>query len=438
MSVDRSRWLAAALAAAVWALALPALAENAATPATADEPSAAEPTKSGYTTGATLEGGDSVTEDLSQDDLALGSVLRFPRFEKFFEPWFDAKRMLNEKFGLKLNLSYQTLYQWADQTLVEDDAAGGRAQIQGTWTLLGRNTQNPGMLSFRFEHRHTLGTVIPPSRLGGEFGSATSTGTGFSDFGANISEIAWRQTLFGGRMKMVAGKISAIGWYNTHALSSSMRGFQNTALQSSVSRATPGRGIGGGAAVRVGEKFVVLAGIHDANARTPDNPFDTIGEGEFLYSAEVRWLPTSFERRKWDQVRLQLWYQSERRAAGIKSGHGITFVASRLFNDVWMPFILGGISDGDASVYKADVVAGVGLGLNTKHRAARDLLAFAVGWGRPSDDTLQDQYTMELFYRFQLVERIAITPSVQYIVNPVANPNKTGVFVLGLRTRLTF
>ena len=85
-----------------------------------------------------------------------------------------------------------------------------------------------------------------------------------------------------------------------------------------------------------------------------------------------------------------------------------------------------------------DVVAGVGLAFNTKHRAARDVLAFAVGWGRPSDDALQEQYTSELFYRFQLVERLAITPSVQFIVNPAANPDRTNVWVLGLRARVTF
>jgi hypothetical protein len=294
------------------------------------------------------------------------------------------------------------------------------------------------MLSFRLEHRHTLGTDIPPSQLGRGFGSATSTGTGFSDFGGNVSELAWRQTLLDGRLKLIAGKISAISWYNAFALSSPKRGFQNTALQSSASKAAPGRGIGGGAAVRLGEKFVALAGIHDANARTPDNPFDSIDEGEFFYSGELRWFPTTFERRKWDQVRVQVWYQNARRDAGIKSGYGATFAASRLFHDFWMPFVLGGISDGDASLFEADVVGGVGFAFNTKHRSARDVLAFAVGWGKPSNDRLQEQITSEVFYRLQLIERLAITPSVQYIVNPAANPDETSVWVLGIRSRWTF
>ena len=125
--MDRSPWLRAALAAATLILPAPASAEQ-----TATTPTGAEPTKSGYTQGASLEGADSVTEDLAQDDLALGSVLRFPRVEQFFDPWFDAKRWLNEKYGLRLQMSYQLLYQFADETPVDNDAAAGNTRQRRT------------------------------------------------------------------------------------------------------------------------------------------------------------------------------------------------------------------------------------------------------------------------------------------------------------------
>ena len=121
--------------AALAAAALLAPLSTPAQPTAADDPGAvvgAHPTRSGYTQEAALEGGDSVTEDLSQDDVPLGSVLRFPRFERFFDPWFDAKRRLNEKLGLKLQMSYQLLYQWTDETSGEDQAAAGRARCTRT------------------------------------------------------------------------------------------------------------------------------------------------------------------------------------------------------------------------------------------------------------------------------------------------------------------
>ncbi len=425
-SCRRSTRPATALAAAILILPVPAFAQQSA------------PTRSGFTAGDSMEGGDSVTEDLAEDDLRLGSVWRFRRLEQLFVPWFDAKRRLNEKYGLQLQFSYQALSQGASESPGEDEAAGGRIEVQGAWTLVGRDTNNPGFMSFQLLNTHTLGTEIPPTQLGGQFGSAVPTGSGFSDVGTALTELAWRQTLLDGRIKFVAGKISGTSWYNAHALNSPKRGFQNSGLQSSVTKPAVKKGIGGGVGVRLGTQFAVLGGIHDANAISQDNPFDTIGEGEFYQSLEVRWFPTTFDRRKRDQVRVQFWHQDERVDAGVPSGHGVTFAASRLFNDFWMPFVLGGVSDGDASKFEADLIAGIGLGFNTTRRAARDVLGFAAGWGRPSDDALQEQYTYEVFYRFQLVELLAITPSAQLIVNPTGSPDETEVWVVGARVRVTF
>ena len=103
-----------------------------------------------------------------------------------------------------------------------------------------------------------------------------------------------------------------------------------------------------------------------------------------------------------------------------------------------MPFVFGGVSDGVASTFEKDLVVGVGFGFKPVHRTARDVLGFAVGWGKPANDTLQEQYTSEVFYRFMLVPNLAITPSVQYIVDPANNTNDPEVWLVGLRGRLTF
>jgi hypothetical protein len=385
-----------------------------------------------------MEGPDSVPDDLARDDLDVGAVFKPRLLDGVLDPWFDFKRNLNSNFGLQLQFSYQALYQQADSSPGEDEAAAGRFEFNGMWTLLGRKGKNPGMVTVRVENRERLGTDIPPTKLGQQFGSGSLTGTGFSDFEWALSELAWRQTVMDGRMRFGFGKISATSWYNAHPLSGSKSGFQNSALQSSATKPFPGRGIGSVAGGEFSDSFVVIGGIHDANAKTQDSPFDTIDEVEFYYSVEGRWFPTSYDRRRWDQVRVQAWYQQERDKAGIPAGQGITFLASRLFNDFYMPFAYGGISDGDASTMEADLTAGIGFGFNTAHRAARDFLAFAVNWGKPSDSSFQEQWTSELFYRFQLVQNIAITPSVQYIVDPQRDPDVKDAWIGSVRGRVTF
>ncbi|WP_197431062.1 carbohydrate porin [Aliiruegeria sabulilitoris] len=366
-------------------------------------------------------------------------MLEFPKVESVFQPFFDWKKRLNDRTGLQLQFSYQTLYQTTDdEKALYSDAFAGRGQIQGAWTLLNRGGENPGKLTFRLENRYKIGSEIPPSQFGYQFGSVTPSGTGFSDFGSALTELAWRQTLAGGKVKFIIGKISAISWYNVHALSSSMRGFQNTALQSSLSKPAPGRGIGGGIGVELTPKFVVVAGIHDANAKTTDNPFDTIGESEFYRSVEFRYYPTTPDRWRFDQVRLQFWQQDALSAKGTPASQGMTLSASRLLKDRYFVFGFGGISDGEATLFKADAAAGLGVAIDTRHRAARDALGVGLAWGRPSNERLREQYTGEVFWRFQLIDRVALTPSFQYVRNPAANPDREDAFIFGLRTRITF
>jgi carbohydrate-selective porin OprB len=397
------------------------------------------PTKSGFKDPGSMESPDGVVSELAQDDVDAGAVFTPPILDGAFQPWFDLKREWNKKYGLQLGLNYNALYQAASETSTdEDDAAGGRFQIQGMWTMLGRTTKNPGGISFRFEDRHRLGTQLAPTQLGSQFGSATITGTGFGDFDFTLTELAWRQTVLDGRMKFGLGKIAAASWYNAHSLSGALTGFQNSALRTSGSKPSVARGIGAVTGFRMGESFALLAGIHDANAVTSENPFDTIDEMEFYYSTELRWYPTSFERSRWDQVRLQLWYVDETDEGATPSDQGVSVTASRLFNDRYMPFLSAGISDGKASIIKSDVTVGIAFAFNTVHRAARDVLGVGFNWSDPSDDELQQQYTTELFYRFQLYKNLALTPSAQYIVNPAYDKEETEVWVAGFRGRLTF
>jgi porin len=44
---------------------------------------------------------------------------------------------------------------------------------------------------------------------------------------------------------------------------------------------------------------------------------------------------------------------------------------------------------------------------------------------------------MELFYRLQFSQNLAVTPSLQYISDPALNPAEDSLTIFGLRLRLT-
>ena len=89
---------------------------------------------------------------------------------------------------------------------------------------------------------------------------------------------------------------------------------------------------------------------------------------------------------------------------------------------------------GTAPVWDRSVSAGVGYYV----RRGGDLAALGVSWGRPSGTTVEDQWTVEAYYRLQLLQSMALTPSVQLLVNPAGNPDADVVTLFGLRWRVTF
>jgi porin len=47
-----------------------------------------------------------------------------------------------------------------------------------------------------------------------------------------------------------------------------------------------------------------------------------------------------------------------------------------------------------------------------------------------------DQYTTELFWRYQLTTELAVTPTIQYIKDPALNPDESSLWAFGLRVRI--
>ena len=69
----------------------------------------------------------------------------------------------------------------------------------------------------------------------------------------------------------------------------------------------------------------------------------------------------------------------------------------------------------------------------------RGVIGVGFNWGKPNQTSFEgadDQYTSELFWRYQLTKEVAITPSIQYIKNPALNLEEDRLWVYGLRLRL--
>ena len=131
---------------------------------------------------------------------------------------------------------------------------------------------------------------------------------------------------------------------------------------------------------------------------------------------------------------MTAWHADEREDDGIEESEGIAVGANWTFNEKWMIFSRLGFSDGSAPLYNETVTLGAMYYLASRS----DLVGLGVNWGDPSDDSLDEQVSTELFYRFQLAQNLAITPSVQWLIDPAMNPDDDHLAIFGLRAQVTF
>jgi porin len=188
------------------------------------------------------------------------------------------------------------------------------------------------------------------------------------------------------------------------------------------------------------DNLYTVASLTDLNADPTDafQGFETFfDDREFFKSLEIGWT-TSRDRFYLDNVHVTFWHGDEIDETLTSDGWGLNFSASLWLRETVLPFLRAGYAEDGGSLLETSVSAGVGY----MPVPGRDLLGAAVNWGDPNSDTfgsgLDDQFSAEVFYRYQLAENFQITPSVELLVDPALNPEESTLWLSGIRGLFTF
>ncbi len=423
-----------AILVAIGMLASSAPAQDPDVPYTAltSQESRPENSRSTYSDIPQFGGPTSVGGQLAED-AAVAPEFRWQGLQDAFEPWYAFKEKLNDRCGLQFNIDESMFYQVATDSLGESDAASGLVRFYGQWELLGRRSGNPGMLVFKVENRHRMGTAITPFDLGFEAGSIVPTGTFFNEFNFGVTNLYWKQYFFDRRLTVAVGRIDVTDFVDIYALTNPLTHFINLAFSLNPTIAAPNQGLGAAAGGMLTDRLYVQGGFGDANGQPTLAGFDTFFD-ESEYFSYVEFGATSSKDRLYlDNIHVTLWHTDARDVAATPEGHGVAFTAQKFFAEKWLPFFRFGYSDGDAALMQTTFSTGIGL-----KRENNDVAGVGVSWGKPSAGSLRDQFTSEAFYRFQLTQYLAVTPDVQLIVDPALNPTVDVLAFFGVRLRAAF
>jgi len=379
-------------------------------------------------------GGPDAVGNLLRDDAAVDRPT-------LFERWFEWKNGLTEKHGFSFSLDYSAVGLGANESPGDDRASGGMVRFFGSWDLVGRGTKNIGAFVWKIEHRHAY-TDVAPSGFGFNLGYVGLVEPPFSDQGTRLTNLYWRQRLAGGRVTLLGGFLDATDYVDVYSLASPWTGFLNFAFSTGTTTlAVPNDaafGIAAGAMLT--DNLFLIGSVSDLNA-DPTDPGETVdsffSDHEYFKSVEIGWT-TAQDRIYLDNVHLTLWHADERVDAAQPSGWGANLSWTTYLAGKWLPFVRVGYADDGGSLTQKSASVGFGYQPNP----ARNLLGLGLNWGQPNEDTwgtgLRDQFTGEIFYRWQISKAIAVTPDLQYIKNPALDPATSSIWVFGLRVRGAF
>ena len=375
-------------------------------------------------------GGPNAVENLLRDDAAVDRPT-------LFERWFEWKDGLTGEHGFSFSVDYSAVGLGADSSPGDDRSAGGMIRFFGSWDLVGRGTKNTGAFVWKVEHRHGY-TDVAPSGFQFNLGSVGLVEPPFSDQGLRLTNLYWRQRLAGGRITLMGGFVDATDYVDVYALASPWTGFLNFAFSTGTTTlAVPTEGFGLAVGAMLTDQLFIIGGLADLNS-DPTEPWRTFGsfftDNEYCQHIEIGWTPSQ-ARIYLDNIHLTLWHADERKDPAQPSGWGANFSWTTYLAGKWLPFVRAGWADDGGSLMQKSVSIGFGYQRNP----GKNLLGVGLNWGEPNEGTwgtgLRDQYTAELFYRWQLTKGLAITPDLQYLVNPAFEPDTDSIWVFGLRLR---
>jgi porin len=386
-----------------------------------------------------LGGPNSVIGTVREDKKSKNAVFSADPIQRLLTPYFDFKQRVKNNYGLSFGIDYNILYQVATESLDEKSAASGSLRFFGYWTLLGRNSENKGTFVYKVENRHRIGTDITPTQLAPEIGYAGLTATVFTDAGWELTNFYWEQILFEGQLIVGIGIVDTTDYVNIYSFVNPWTDFNNLAFLNDPTIPTPNQGLGGAFLFMFNKNIYLLGGLADTNG-DPSDPFENFNtffnENEYFTNIEIGWI-SSFENRYKKNIHLTAWHADSRNKAQVPDGWGLAFSFNYLIENKYEPFFRAGYSDGGGALSEWSVSSGMGYHVRDKG----DLIAIGLNWGKASEEVFEvidpDQYTVEIFYRIQLFQNLTLTPDIQFVIDPVLNPDEDFIVVFGLRARVT-
>jgi hypothetical protein len=404
-------------------------------------------------------GYDAVWQGENPTNIDVDLSTSFPQPNAVFDTripkdWFKWKEQLYKKQGLKLGISYQSLFQKASDTLSGNDTAwGGWLLIESKWVAINRGKDFEGSLVAALDWRHTIGGNSRPAFFQLDTGSGWPTDFSFVEWDAWLPALYWEQKAKKDAFVVRFGNQTAQQFIDFFRYKDSRTSF-TAAPFNAAAQSLPAPQPGLGASFRwtpvKDSEFYVAGTINDANAKVNSYDWDNIFDyGQFFYALEFG---NNWRRGKgnFDHLHLLLFY-SDKQDTQLpifenKAGGGFKLAGSKQWERLvgYGSYTYNTAQGGGFGVTLIKNMLTAGIAVQRPLNIGGEVGVGAM-WGEPIDGVTlagipqrqppEDQYGMEFYWKILLTEDLWITPNLQFVINPTFNSNTDSIVLPGFKFR---
>ena len=179
-----------------------------------------------------------------------------------------------------------------------------------------------------------------------------------------------------------------------------------------------------------GIELIGIVSDADASGQYPD--FKSLGDGRWFYAGQLTLMPEIGGHRG----RYRLTYYWIDPTETQPRGRGLALSFDQQLGDAYGAFFRFSQADGRRRSVRKFTNAGFVWLAPGGWEDDRAGIGFI--WGQPTDRSLNDQYGLELFYRWQLTARMEFSTDIQWIIDPALTTSRESLAIGGMRVRWTF
>lgn len=351
-----------------------------------------------------------------------------PRY--FARTFVDFVDYLDSNDGFFTQLGSTLFYQHASETLTDrNDELNLVVDFGGAWEPGFGSGGNRGALTWWVRGGRAVGDP-EDADLSKDIGSLLGINSASDDNKLYVRELFWVQQL-GQRFGFSVGQVDATYRYDFNAVANDERyHFIASPLTNSQSIPFPDPSPSADIFWSINDRAIFRVGLYSTVCEKGTWCLDKLESDQWFSPAELTVSPV-FDSLGQGNYRFLAYYTE----TGENKGGGWSLSFDQQMGR-FTPFMR--LSAGDKDISEFERFFSLGIGIDYPFGRSWDQAGIGFATGKPSNSLLPDETNIELYWRFQLNPFVAITPDLQWIIDPAKNPVDDRIFVAGARLQLDF